>query len=687
MELLKHTRTRSKHARRHSDHVSAVDNRLLVWGSRDSDISLQSHSPPSLVQILTQNGGFLELSPQNLAPENGQTQDEENAGTQRSSTLAASERKPISAGNDRLYLATQHTKSELSRQCKKILVENALIKRKGDRQLYLAAGFISWPDAASPDTRHRAPLLLYPALLVRIADEQKYEIRLTGITPEFNCALAQHIEQRHDCTLPAYSEESSLIDFFAMTAQSIGNSCDLEFDQDVALGNASLLNEESGFRDIPLPEIPEQFDVALAMNITGKKNLDHLDALLQLIPDFSRGLANDKKPKQPGNEASNSTAQLRRYAAKLAADGLDHIEFRRLPSLPSRIKLWQEQIPKALNSKTLREVLKAPDLSARDLVKLGGIIELIDKAPDNIDSWAHGDLCFASSTALLRRAQHQARLIEEELQALKEQFLLEKVPTESQLLSLISELSRHSGSEPDLVNKKYFNARRQFMEFSISKPANLTAEHRQALSQLAKVMRFRGLYVNNVEYRAALGPGYRGLRTDWATLVQGSEYARKLAEVLGSESLAAAMVDNWHAFRKSYSRELEKFQHAAEGTRGMLTVAGKRWQSRPVTALAAHVETTANHLDEWRGEYGTFESHGEKTAAVVLSSFSGQSMDHVLVETQLDETIVRIRQQLRSGEINIEQINDTLSWLSSAIATTRDNELDVDAIVEYLHSA
>lgn len=685
MELLQQNRTGSRHARRLSDSTSGADNRLLAWGERDSDISLQSHSFLTLVDILTQNGGFLDLAPMAQVSE---TESPEHTDNHKSAATTNSEHLNSKSEGSRFSLFTRHTPSDLSRQCKKILVENALVKKQGERQLYLAAGFISWPDAASPEKRHRAPVLLYPALLVRIAEQQKFEIRLTGNTPEFNRALAQHIKQLHDDDIPAYTEETSLVDFFAMTEQSLSRSSGLEFNHDVALGNASMVNAENDDGGLRLPDIPEKFDVALAMSITGNKKLDHLEALLQLIPDFSSaGQASMTVTQNSEDTPANSTAQLRRYAAKLAADGLDHIEFRQLPSLPSRMRQWQEQIPIAMNSTTLSDVLKMQDLSARDVVKLGGIIELIDKAPDNIDIWAHGDLCFASSTALLRRAQHQARLIEEELHALKEHFLLDKVPSETQLLSLMSELGRHFGNEPDLVNKRYFNARRQFMEFSIMKPANLTSEHRQALSQLAKVLRFRGLFVNNVEYRAALGPGYRGLRTDWAALAQGNEYARKLAEVLGSESLAAAIIDNWHAFRSSYSRELEKFQQAAEATRGMLTVAGTRWHSQPVTALAAHVANTADRLDQWRGKYGTFESHGEKTAAVVLSSFSGQSMDHVLVETQLDETIVNIRQQLSDGEINLEQINETLSWLTSAITATKNNELDVDSIVEHLHSA
>lgn len=67
-----------------------------------------------------------------------------------------------------------------------------------------------------------------------------------------------------------------------------------------------------------LPDVPDQFDAALAMSITGNKSLEHLTALLLLIPDFSLleyGDANDQT--RTVTQSMNSTARLRRYAAKL----------------------------------------------------------------------------------------------------------------------------------------------------------------------------------------------------------------------------------------------------------------------------------------------------------------------------------------------------------------------------------
>lgn len=689
MEVLHGSQADSKYSRRRSDRHALASNRLLDWSLQDSDIALLPHSPLALAEVLTQKGGNLVLVPE---PETDaataklpDSDDDQHLATSQSSAMDAKHSTKQCSN-----LLTKHAEAELRQQCKKVLVENALIKNKGDRQLYLAAGFISWTSAKNPDATERAPLLLYPALLVRIPSRQSYELRFAGDTPEFNIALVQHLEQRHNCALPPFEEDKPLADFFAQIAESIQKTPAIALEFDVALGSAAMVSTESGGA-VSMPDIPKHFDAALAMSITGNKSLEHLSALLQLIPDFNspERKQSDAQREEEHNDstAAGGVGRLRRYAAKLAAEGLDHIEFKQLPHLPKLINQSIERMLSATSTGTLTDVLKNSDMSARELIKLSGIIELIDKAPDTIAQKGHGDLCYASSTILLRRAQHQAKLIEDELKALQEHFHLDKVPAKPQLLNLISELGGSVDNEPDFVDAGYFNARRQFMEFSTHKPANLTTEHQRLLSQLAKVFRFRELFVNNVEYRLALGKGYKGLRTEWQQLLKTSDYCRELADVLGSERIAASIISNWDLFRHSFVNDLETFQHSADATRQLLSVLGNRWQTQSISALATHAALIATRLEDWRNEYGSVEDHADKSAAVVLSSFSGPYMDHVLVETQVDETQARIRQQLADGEILIEQISDTLSWLTQASATASENNLDIDTIVEHLQTA
>lgn len=701
MEVLRGNQASSRHSRRQSDKLTAGDNRALDWGMLDSDIALFPHSPLALADVLSTQGGFLDLIPETSSTSNDpDTTEDATVAIDDAATLAARNSKPFNTSADRrstahrkkrqprerFNLLTRHTPADLLKQCKKILVENALIKNKGERQLYLAAGFISWSDAGNSQERKRAPLLLYPALLVRIPHQARYELRLAGDTPEFNRALMLHTEQRFAITVPEFDHRVPLSDYLAQVAQTIRHSTTLSLEFDVALGSASLLHTENATTaPVVLPDIPVNFNVGLAMNITGSKSLPQLNSVLQLIPNYTEAATQTDNGKSTATIAqSESVAGLRKYAARLSAEGLDHVEFRQLSTLPAMISKWTNCVTSGLQSKTIQKVLALPELSSRELIRLASIIELIDKAPATIEQFAHSDLCFSNTALLMRRAQHQARLIEDELEALQEYFVLEKVPAKSQLLSLMAELGGTVEHDHDYVDADYFNARRQFMEFSIEKPTNLTTEHRRLLSQLAKVMRFRELFVNNTEYRAALGPAYKGLRTDWTVLAQMSEYARELSEVLESETVAAQILANWHEFRAAYSVELEALQAAADGCRRLLGTLGTRWQTQSASALCNHAIVIQTRLTDWQNSYGNADNHADKTPAIVLSSFSGKSRDDVVVETQADETRTRIDRQLQSGAIRRDQVIETLKWLLDASTAASEGELEIDAIVEHL---
>jgi len=265
--------------------------------------------------------------------------------------------------------------------------------------------------------------------------------------------------------------------------------------------------------------------------------------------------------------------------------------------------------------------------------------------------------------------------------------VMDRIPAKRQLLALIEELGGSLSNEPDIVEADYFNARRQFMEFSIDKPAQLTTEHRRLLSQLAKVLRFRELFVNNTEYRAALGPGYRGLRTDWTAMTQISSYARELAEVVESESLAARALGNWQQFRAAFVTDLEVLQSAAESARRLLQVFGTRWQNRPLAELLDRVADVPAKIQDWNEDFGLANRHGARTPAAVLSQFSGRSVEDTLMAQHVNETRARIDGSLSAGLTDPQRIAGTLAWLRAASDTATQHELDIDVIVDHLNIA
>jgi len=274
-------------------------------------------------------------------------------------------------------------------------------------------------------------------------------------------------------------------------------------------------------------------------------------------------------------------------------------------------------------------------------------------------------------------------VIEEELASLQSYFVLDKVPAKPQLLSLIEELGGNIDTGPDIVDADYFNARRQFMEFSIEKPANLTPEHQRMLSKLAKVLRFRELFVNNTEYRLALGPGYRGLRTNWDQLEEILEYSQEFAAVVESESIAASALGNWPEFRNAFVAELELLQVSADALYRLISIIGSAWQHRTVEQVLRKSLDTAKLLQDWHTEYGDVKQYQGRTAESVLSQFTGKSREDVITEIHVGETQAQIDNHLSVGQTTAESVIDTIKWLREASDTALANQMDIESIVQH----
>jgi len=713
VEVLHGNEPTSGHARRAGDGLSDAQ-RSLDWGSRPSDILLFPHSPLSVADVLANAAGRFDLLP--VPPASSAAADElirENALADKASAhapvVSLHQRRRQRNPRERVNLLTRHGHDELLERCRELLVENALVKGPGIRQLFLVAGFLSWRSADGAAIRCRAPLLLYPVLLVRRHRERRYELRLDGSDPIDNDRLASIMLERHGLTLPRLMAGASLSDYLARVSSLLGETsakpaadAGLEIDFDIALGNAELPRRPTREEPVRLPPFPTLFDAETALKLSGTLALDELQAVLHLLPDYaspqpSRGdaapssetPATEKPATADVQAVANGTSAgdmslLREYAARLAAEGLDNIEFRHLGTLPSSLERWRTSALAGIATRTVETLVGTAPIGARHLVRLASIIELIDKAPAPIEHYAHPDLGYRSTTGVLRRARHQARLIEDELTALQDWFVLDKVPAKRQLLSLIEELGGSVGLEPDIVDADYFNARRQFMEFSIEKPANLTPEHQRLLGQLAKVLRFRELFVNNTEYRSALGPGYRGLRTDWEALESMCDYAQELADVLESETLAAAALEKWTVFRRAYVSDLELLQTAADGTRRLLRIGGSRWQPRPILELLNHTAALGTRLEQWAAEYGRIESHANRTPASLLARFSGSEREDLLTEVRVGEARTLIDGIIRDDPTRHTGVNCTLAWMRTSCELATTHELGIEAIVARL---
>jgi len=411
------------------------------------DILVHPHSPLAISDLLTAPGGRLDLIP-NSNPEIDAELNNDVAPLTRN--------KPPKKRREKANLLTRHTAEELTNTCKEIQVMNALVKQPGIQRLYLAAGFLQWRDESKKKVR--APLLLFPAILAckpreQSADGRRYELRMDSSTPDVNLELNDVAADRWDVRLPDYKAGESLSTWFANVAESIAKVDGLTLEFDIAIGTCSPPQHITELEDGSpwFPELPDHFDAPLAMAIAESLSLKQLNTVMQLI-----GQGEEKGPNWKAANAANDTdtpiAEIHQLARRLADVGLERVEFRHLDDLPSRLHDWTNRVRESMKNPIIAKLNQDGTLTALQLVRLSSMVELIDREPKEFKAYIHPHLAYQSTRSLLRRANHQSRLIEQELAELQKHFHLERIPSKKHLLSLIEELGGTQVGEPDVVD-------------------------------------------------------------------------------------------------------------------------------------------------------------------------------------------------------------------------------------------
>jgi len=681
--------------------------RALDWAVRLGDIEVHPHSPLAISDILSQPSGCLDLVPDTTGLAESATDaevhpaenqllesavEEESESEVNNSVTLLNRPNPDKRKRTKANLLTRHSAADLYERCKQIQVMNALVKQPGVQRLYLAAGFLQWRNEKNGPTV-RAPLLLFPAILVlktgeNAESERCYELRMDSCTPDLNLELVDVALDRWGVTLPNYKVGEPLSMWYSKVAEAMQEIDSVSLHFDIAVGTACPPQHITKYEDGRpwFPELPEHFDAPLAMAIAESLSLTQLNSVMQLIGQSSDE-GTDWMAADAANDINTPIAEIHQLARRLEDVGLERVEFRHLDDLPTRLHDWSNCVREFLKNPNVSQLGDNSSITALQLIRLSSMVELIDREPKEFKKYIHPHLAFHSTRALMRRAQHQAKLIEQELTDLQMHFHLERIPSKKHLLNLVEELGGNNVFEPDVIHADYFNARRQFMEFSVDKPANLTVEHRRLLSQLAKVLRFRELFVTNTEYRQAFGPGYRGLQTNWTELESMIHYAIEMSDHLESEAVAARLLTHWQTSRSFYVDEFAQLQEAAESLRKLLRVVGTSHRRSALDKLVTNATVLADNLKSWRAPDLDLSTYKKKNASDILACFSGLPRADSRTEAAVAETEQRIRQHLKSCHIERKAIVDTLAWLLQASETAARQSLNIDAIVNRFHIA
>lgn len=677
--------------RRNDSRHSGSLQRNLDWGKQPNDVELHAQSPLYLSELLASQGSKIRLTPSSIDQlgdaELLEQAYSENSGKVTSIRSALAHKDKSDTSN----LLTLHTPEKLRERCKQISVQCALIKQPGEKRLYLAAGIVNWTANDKDNTNLHSPLLFYPVQLISEENAEStsgfvHTLQIDCEIPEFNYQLASEMLSVRGITLPVYNARQTLKEFMARIEECVSDIDDIKLDYRVALG---LCGAPAGITTAAhheaqvLAKLPKHFEPQLAKNLISDLAVEQLQTTLNLLSasnDFSlaEGADIEEWPETP------DITEVRQYSLLLSQHGLGKVQFQNLPDLPEQIVDWIEYVQPVLNSDLLDSRLQQRDIKAVHLMKLAGIIELIDKAPEAMDRHVHKDLAYRGTPLLFKRAKYQARLIEDELQQLREHFYLDRVPPKPQLLQLLDELGSGDHNAIEIVDSDYFHARRRFMELSIEKPATLNEEHKRQLNQLVKVLRFRELFVNNTEYRLALGPAYRGLRTDWDALEILINYAQELADVVSSETIAANALADWTEFKKSYVDGLDELQRAGVGIRNLMQIVKPSDHHTSAAELLIKARWLSDQLNNWNMDYGLMTNYGDKTADSVLNIFSGKSTLDEESEQHVRNANDKIQNYLMNNkdDESILRINATLTWLSDAITGELANLEEIESIIQ-----
>ncbi len=677
-------------ARRQADRTTKRLQRNLDWGLLTSDIELFDHSPAQLSDALESMDGVLRLTP-GLNKNREEASDDASVENSDNVTSLQSIRS-LKSDTTQHHLLTRHTAQSLSEHCKQIAMQQALVRKRGEQQLYLAVGMIEWTPDDNEDQPVRSPVLFYPMQLLTEESSQSesgyiHSIKTECELPEFNFQLTSRLRQQCDVTLPVPKATHTLNEFLNLIETTIESESKLTLHRSVALGvarsPAGIATSENS-DDLALRRLPAEFDAELASQLITGQDMTSLRSTLRLLKQSNeRELISDE-----GAQDLPQTPDInlvRKFSEILDQHGLGKVKFQDLHELPEMIQEWIESVEPLQTSDLVTKCLKQDSIDALPMLKVSGLVELLDKAPLQIESLMHADLAYRGTPFLFKRAKYQSRLIEEELAHLKEHFHLDRIPPKHQLLQLLDELGGVENNAIEVVDSDYFHARRRFMELSIDKPANLTDIHRRQLNKLVKVLRFRELFVNNSEYRLAFGPAYRGLKTDWDVLEGVIEYGQKISTYLGSEDIAAQILGDWKNFRSIFVANLDQLQVAGRGLHSLLQIDSPYNPEISVNELLEHGRVLADKLRKWNLEYGLITNYGDKNPATLLSIFSGKAKQDSETENMVRKANRKLQEYLIKNQDSgaLHRINATLSWLNDVVT---DDSASVQQIEEVVRS-
>ncbi len=562
----------------------------------------------------------------------------------------------------------------LKRHCDKIVMSTALVKSRGERQLYLATDFVHWVDPCT-GKENQAPLILYPVQLF-------YNNAKPGVSESLTlyADISQALENK-----PLVEEINALtkspLDAFNANEQQaylLSVTRILEKRPEFSLRKKLAINVLSTDTDSKNPLLAQPYhsraerdiDRSLIYSLIKNNSIIDIKIFLKFLQEREEKLFSLTQ----GDEAISYN--LKEKVLALSSIGVSNLSLSHVLGLPQKIEHWINEIEAVRASSLIQMWSDLCNESIRFFTKLANCVSLIESAPDNSPEFYHLDHAYENTIPTLQRAKFQYRLICSELESLENVLNLKSIPSLEEIQDLCEKLEEYAEQNTCVIQPMYFRARKQLSQLFHSHTTNYRNEEQVCLKRLLKILRLRQLFIDNNEYKLTFGKLFRGMETDWLALESHISFAQKLNSVTGSKAVAENILEQWpcSGFAVSeHATELKSASHATQRLIRLLQISED--SDLEIQLLIEKTRALIPHIASLRNEV---------LFAGPLSRLSAISF------VDLHNIIAHIRSRFQSCDSRMKRenfkknIKSTLRWLDNAVSQDHVRIQDVELLLTKL---
>ena len=559
----------------------------------------------------------------------------------------------------------------LKRHCDKIIVSTALVKNRGEKQLFLGTDFLQWRDSDS-GVQYSAPLILYPVQLfyndLDADSPETFLLYADAHAAVENRELTEKIRTAVKGKITEFNHQNQQA-FLLSVAVALQSTPEFSIQRKISINVLGTESDHSHtLNDHRLRRAGDRkLDLMLAGGLLKNRSPGEVRTLLAMIRESGNELFEEQK------SSSLPDMHLRDYALALASMGLGQVSLRHVKSLPEKIDRWCETIRQSTNSPILQDWDKVTTITANTLAGINDCLPILQHAPVSVTRHHHADHAYRHCLPTLQRARFQHRLITVELDSLRSVFNLQPLPELDEVRELCQILDEQRVKAESVVNTRYFHARKTLSALFCCGTVNYGENEELQLKRLIKILRLRKLFIENSEYKLAFGGLFSGMSTDWRELESSIMFARQVADKISNETLAAHILEQWH----NDSLDLEQLKDTASEASHAVTRLSRLLQipadsSLPLDELLKNALQMRDKLQAMNADHEVDYPIRELNAQTILDSL---------------ETLEDCRQRFQncsdeqSQELFRQRVLETINWMESMLAREGVKSADLERLI------